>query len=127
MKNKYIAALLAFFLGTFGFHQFYLGNIGKGFLFLIFCWTGIATLLSIIDGIILMLRDEIRFDEKYNSKYIIREVYYDPSHLQTRNTYGAEMELSPLEKIEELHSLKLRGVITEESFRREKGRILSYE
>ncbi|MEA1568161.1 NINE protein, partial [Salmonella enterica] len=38
-KSRIAAALLAFFLGGFGVHKFYLGKIGQGFLYLIFCWT----------------------------------------------------------------------------------------
>lgn len=34
-KNKKTALLLCIFLGFFGAHQFYVGKIGKGFLYLI--------------------------------------------------------------------------------------------
>ncbi|RKO71209.1 TM2 domain-containing protein [Sphingobacterium puteale] len=43
MKDKTTAALMAFFLGGFGAHRFYLGQIGLGFLYLLFCWTLIPT------------------------------------------------------------------------------------
>lgn len=35
MKSKTTAYLLWFFLGIFGVHQFYLGKIGKGILYLL--------------------------------------------------------------------------------------------
>jgi hypothetical protein len=33
-KSKLAAVLFAFFLGSFGFHKFYLGKIGMGVLYL---------------------------------------------------------------------------------------------
>ncbi|HKL73746.1 MAG TPA: TM2 domain-containing protein, partial [Clostridia bacterium] len=48
MKNKYIAALLAIFLGLFGVHKFYLGQKTAGIVYLIFFWTGIPEILGII-------------------------------------------------------------------------------
>jgi TM2 domain-containing membrane protein YozV len=124
MKNKFFAALLAFFLGSFGVHQFYLGNVGKGLFYLIFCWTGIATIISWIDGISLLLKDEDTFDEKYNKRYVNHRYYSQAPSLEERYNYSPTLELTPLEKIEELHTLKLRGLISEESYRREKTRIL---
>lgn len=42
-KNKVIAAVLCFFLGTLGIHRFYLGKGGTGFLMLLLTIIGGAT------------------------------------------------------------------------------------
>ena len=66
MKNKTTAALLAFFLGAFGVHRFYLGKIGQGFAYLLLCWTGVPGIIAIIDFIIFLTMAEEKFNEKYN-------------------------------------------------------------
>ncbi|WP_041839527.1 MULTISPECIES: TM2 domain-containing protein [Acidobacterium] len=48
-KDELLGALLALFLGTFGAHRFYLGETTAGILYILFCWTGIPTLLGIIE------------------------------------------------------------------------------
>lgn len=70
MKNKVAAALFAFFLGGFGIHRFYLGQVGLGFIYLIFCWTFIPVLIGFIDGIVFLVTDEQSFNAKYNSQYL---------------------------------------------------------
>jgi len=52
--DSIVAAVLAFTLGTFGVHWFFLGNRRRAFFYLIFFWTGIPTILGIIDGIMLL-------------------------------------------------------------------------
>ncbi|HJD43837.1 MAG TPA: TM2 domain-containing protein [Candidatus Paenalcaligenes intestinipullorum] len=64
-KNKIAAALLAFFLGGFGIHKFYLGQVGMGVLYLIFCWTFIPALVGFVEGIIYLTMS----DETFNNKY----------------------------------------------------------
>lgn len=49
--NQIVYVLLAIFLGTFGAHKFYAGQIGKGIIYLIFCWTFIPGLIGLIEGI----------------------------------------------------------------------------
>lgn len=63
MKTKETAALLAFFLGTFGAHWFYLGNIKFGILFLLFSWTGIPTVIGVITSIVFMLTPDETFKQ----------------------------------------------------------------
>lgn len=65
-KSQVAAALLAFFLGAFGVHQFYLGNPGRGILYLLFCWTFIPAILALIDMIIILTMGSDTFDHKYN-------------------------------------------------------------
>ena len=65
MKSKTTAILLCFFLGGLGVHQFYLGKMGLGVLYLLtggLC--GIGTLVNFIQ--LLMMSDE-QFNAKYNS------------------------------------------------------------
>ncbi len=51
-KTKMAASLLAIFLGSFGIHKFYLGDTGKGILYLVFFWTAIPGIVGFIEGII---------------------------------------------------------------------------
>lgn len=66
MKNKTTAALLAFFLGAFGVHRFYLGKIGQGFAYLLLCWTMVPGIIAFIDFIIFLTMAEEKFNQKYN-------------------------------------------------------------
>jgi len=63
--NKLVAGLLAIFLGTFGVHKFYLGQSVQGILYLIFCWTGIPTVVGIIEGIMYLTMQDNAFYQKY--------------------------------------------------------------
>ena len=64
-KNRIAAALLAFFLGAFGIHKFYLGQTGMGFLYLIFCWTLIPSVAAFIEFIIFLTMSDDAFNNKY--------------------------------------------------------------
>ncbi|MDH3648462.1 MAG: NINE protein [Saprospiraceae bacterium] len=66
MKNKNVAALLAFIGGVFGIHRFYLGQIGLGIFYCILSMTALSVILGILDGIIFLTMDQEVFDAKYN-------------------------------------------------------------
>lgn len=63
-KNRMTAAILAFLLGGFGLHHFYLGNIGKGILYIVLCWTYVPALLGLIEGIMLITQSDEEFTIK---------------------------------------------------------------
>lgn len=65
-KERIVAALLAFFLGGIGAHKFYLGETSSGILYLIFSWTGIPTILALIDGIRYLSMTDEAFSYRYN-------------------------------------------------------------
>jgi TM2 domain-containing membrane protein YozV len=72
MKTKNTYALLALFLGGFGLHKFYVGQIGKGILYLIFA--PISAVLGFFQGIYWLLSSTESFDNKYNKQRIQREI-----------------------------------------------------
>ncbi len=91
MKNKVIAALLAFFAGGFGVHRFYLGQSGLGVLYLCFFWTMIPFFVSFIDAILFLVMDDRNFDRKYNLQYLNDEDFrrYDTDFERRRERqYG---------------------------------------
>ena len=64
-KNRIVAIVLAFFLGGFGVHKFYLGRIGWGVIYLLFCWTFIPTIVAFIEFIIYLCMSDKDFARKY--------------------------------------------------------------
>jgi TM2 domain-containing membrane protein YozV len=64
-KSRIAAALFAFFLGGFGVHKFYLGQVGMGILYLVFCWTFIPAIVGLIEAIILFTQSDAAFAAKY--------------------------------------------------------------
>jgi TM2 domain-containing membrane protein YozV len=48
-RDEVVGILLALFLGTFGVHHFYLRRTGLGILYICFCWTGITSILGVIE------------------------------------------------------------------------------
>ena len=54
--NKLVYVLLAIFLGGIGGQKFYAGRWGLGILCLIFCWTGLPSVIGVIEGILVALR-----------------------------------------------------------------------
>ncbi|MEM0993712.1 MAG: NINE protein [Bacteroidota bacterium] len=65
-KDKNVAAVLAFFLGTFGVHRFYLGQIWLGIVHCVFMATMIPTIIGFIDAMVFLSMDQDQFDAKYN-------------------------------------------------------------
>ncbi len=49
-RNEVVGVLLALFLGGFGMHHFYLRRNGLGILYLLFGWTGVPTILGVIEA-----------------------------------------------------------------------------
>jgi TM2 domain-containing membrane protein YozV len=64
-KSRIAAALFALFLGVFGVHKFYLGQVGLGIIYLLFCWTGIPMIIGVIEFVLLLVMS----DETFNLKY----------------------------------------------------------
>lgn len=63
-KSRITGFVLTFFLGGFGAHHFYLGRIGLGVLYAIFIWTGIPSIIGIIEMFFIGERVDLYNQEK---------------------------------------------------------------
>lgn len=68
IKSKIVAGILALLLGSLGVHKFYLGQTGKGILYLIFCWTYIPSILGFIEGLMILCSNDENFQIKYKCR-----------------------------------------------------------
>ena len=122
MKSRLVAAIFAFFLGSFGIHKFYLNRPGKGILYLLFCWTFIPGLISFIEGILLILMTDDAFDYKDNegSRSVKNDLLAQMVLEQNKRN-----KLSDFEALEKLGELREKQVITEREFQEKKWDILN--
>lgn len=68
-RNKIVAALLAFFLGIFGIHRFYLGRTGTGILMLVLTCTLLGIFITGVWAFVDMIRYLIMSDEEFDDRY----------------------------------------------------------
>ena len=65
-RNRLVTAGLAWLLGAFGVHRFYMGQ-WWGVFYLLLCWTGIPAIVALVEGLVFLLTDQARWDEKHNA------------------------------------------------------------
>lgn len=66
MKKFYNAIIIAMIGGFFGLQEFYVGNIARGILGVLFCWTCIPALVAVIQSLTWLFKGEEYFNKKYN-------------------------------------------------------------
>ena len=65
--KKLTLLLLTLFTGGFGVHRFYLGNYLWGIIYLLFFWTLIPSLISLIEYIIFLFKSSDKIEENYEA------------------------------------------------------------
>ena len=106
MKNRTTAGILALLIGGLGVHKFYLGNTGKGILYLCFFWTFIPFIISFIEGIQYLTMSDFDFDKKYN------------------NGKSSSTQINVADELEKMYSLKEKGIISNDEFEAKKKQLL---
>lgn len=64
-SDQVAAGILALLLGGLGAHKFYQGNVKVGLLYLCLFWTFIPALISLVEGILMLLADEEEYERKW--------------------------------------------------------------
>ncbi len=118
MKNKIVAALLALFLGGIGVHKFYLGQSGAGIVYLLFCWTGIPTIIALFEVLVLLLMSDQHFDAKFN-----RKLKYSSAQVFNMSGY-AESSRDKVSTLGEMKKLYEADIITAEEYEEKRRKIL---
>jgi TM2 domain-containing membrane protein YozV len=68
-RNKYVAAIIAFLVGPFGIHRFYLGRVGSGIAMLVLTCTLIGIVVSLPWALIDMVRYLVMSDREFAERY----------------------------------------------------------
>ncbi len=68
-RNKYVAAVMAFVIGTLGIHRFYLGRTGSGIVMLVLTLTVVGLVISAPWALIDMIRYLMMSDEEFAARY----------------------------------------------------------
>lgn len=63
--NKNLIATVALFFGTIGLHKFLLGKPIQGLMYILFSWTGIPTLLGVLESLYYFCISQESFDRQY--------------------------------------------------------------
>ena len=100
MKKRIYAILfsaLSLFFAGIGIQKFYLGQIKRGILYVLFFWTFIPYLLCIIDLLKFIFMSDEQFNLKYNRDYYneinYKENYYDDSNvLEAEYSYTSDTD-----------------------------------
>jgi TM2 domain-containing membrane protein YozV len=111
VKDRMVAALLAFFFGLFGVHKFYLRENTAGLIYLLLSWTFIPGVIAFFDCLGLLLMSDQSFDQIYNPQ---RQITASQTELM-KDKAAALGELKKLYDME---------VITAEEFEGKRRKIL---
>lgn len=130
MKSKTTAALLAFFLGAFGVHKFYLGKPVQGLLYLIFCWTLIPSVVAFVEAILFLTMNDFEFHARYNPGMpymgLASLAPASPQNIvvNVANTAQTAAGVDVGAKIKQLYDLRAAGALTDLEFDDEKRKVL---
>ncbi|MCE7937639.1 MAG: NINE protein [Chloroflexi bacterium CFX6] len=115
-KSRVTAVVLAFFLGGFGVHKFYLGNPTAGIVYLLFCWTLIPAFIAFVEFIILLTMTDDVFNAKYNPGLAL------PAGAVA--TPGAARGRDHAAQLSDWAKLRESGAISDEEFEAKKRELL---
>jgi TM2 domain-containing membrane protein YozV len=62
-KSRGVAVVLALFLGGVGAHKFYVGQLGWGVVYILFCWTFIPAIVGFIEALSYISMSESQFQK----------------------------------------------------------------
>ena len=133
MRDKTTALLLCFFLGGIGGHKFYLGQSGQGIFYLLFSWTFIPLVVSLLELLMLLFMSQDEFNRRYNFTAMMQGATQQNQIAQSVvvNVPGpahaappVAPQMSMASSLAQLNELRVAGALTEQEFASEKAKLL---
>lgn len=128
MRNKTTAFILAWFLGGFGAHKFYLGENGMGLMYLFFCWTLIPSFLAFFEGLVYLTTNDAHFNAKYNNVAGYLPMHMQPQQHQIAQSVTVHVPNQAgdvMAQLEKLHALRQAGALTDSEYDAHKAKLLA--
>jgi TM2 domain-containing membrane protein YozV len=70
VKSRVTAGVLGILIGGLGIHKFYLGKVGLGIVYILFCWTYVPAIIGLVEGIIYLTQTDEAFATKQGVRVI---------------------------------------------------------
>ena len=125
-KSKTTAVVLGVFLGFFGAHRFYLGQVGWGIGYLVLlAWLLFVPFVNAVVWIGLLAESLIFVPDRVidHNRDLAREISAELGALRVSGA-PRSTNAGSLEELERLAALRDRGHLTTEEFERQKARLL---
>jgi TM2 domain-containing membrane protein YozV/RNA polymerase subunit RPABC4/transcription elongation factor Spt4 len=68
VKNKWVAVILALWIGGLGAHKFYLGKYAQGIIYLVLFWTAVPFFIGWVEAVIYAFTPQEGFSERYSQR-----------------------------------------------------------
>lgn len=117
-KNQKLATILALagVVAVPGLHKFYLGRPVWGVLYLLFFWTSIPQIASVIEGVWYISQDQDEFDQKFNRNLL--------SSAPTQPSVDPDRFTAIAQALRQLEGLRQEGLISEYEFEQKRRQLL---
>jgi len=109
VKERVTYSILAILLGGIGVHRFYVGQWGKGLLYVLFCMSFIPALIGLIEGIVWLTRSDEQFQAHLRT-------FMPPSAAEVAAREAANAELAAQRAAERRAAQELRRNALVEKF-----------
>lgn len=124
-KSRGVYILLAFILGYFGVHKFYVNKVGSGVLYLVLSmlsWLIVPAIILVILVLVDIITALVSSDEEFNGRNV--GAIATTSRVITTSVDTKVEKDSYIDEIERLNKLKDSGILSEKEFEAKKKIIL---
>ena len=116
-KDTSVGFLLCLLTGGIGGHEIYLGNIGAGLIYLIFCWTFIPIIISLIQLFTIQPRIA-RINDEIARKILLelQDMDQTPTKAGIESYEKADSLEHKENELKQLSKMRAKGLITESEY-----------